>query len=111
MIRTYLWFYAVLLYSKLGVRKICCLHYILSKCTVGNSTNVGPTNVGRYKGRTVQTSDWYKRRTGTNVELVQTSNWYKRRTGINVRPVQTSDGYVYKKKRWTLVEFEKRPLL
>ena len=96
MIRTYLWFYAVLLYSKLGVRKICCLHYILSKCTVGNSTNVGPTNVGRYKGRTVQTSD------------LQTSDWYKRRTWINVRPVQTSDGYVYKKKRRTLVKFEKK---
>ena len=34
-----------------------------------DSTNVGPTNIGRYKGRTVQTSDWYKRRTSTNVGL------------------------------------------
>ena len=45
----------------------------------GTSTNVGPTNVGLYKGRTVQTSDlqtpdWYKRRTGTNVGLRQTSD-------------------------------------
>ena len=37
------------------------------------------TNVGRYKGRKVltfdlQTADWYKRRTGTNVELGQTSD-------------------------------------
>ena len=38
------------------------------------SINVGPTNVGRYKGRTVQTSDQNKRRTGTNVGLVQTSD-------------------------------------
>ena len=34
------------------------------------TTNVGPTNVGlykhkTYKRRTVQTSDWYKRRTST----------------------------------------------
>ena len=45
----------------------------------GTSTNVGPTNVGLYKGRTVQTSDlqtpdWYIRRTGTNVGLRQTSD-------------------------------------
>ena len=43
----------------------------------GTSTNVGPTNVGRYKPktykrRTVQTSDQYKHQTGTNVGLVQT---------------------------------------
>jgi len=42
----------------------------------GTSTNVGPTNIGRYKGRTVQTSDWYKRRTETNVGPVQTSDRY-----------------------------------
>ena len=43
----------------------------------GTSTHVGPTNVGRYKPKTykrrkVQTSDQYKRQTGTNVGLVQT---------------------------------------
>ena len=69
------------------------------------STIVGPTNVGRYKVRTVQTSDlqmsvWYKRRTGTNVRLtnvglVQTSDWDKRRTSTSVKPVQTFDGYIY----------------
>ena len=53
------------------------------------STNVGPTNVGRYKHetykrRTVQTSDQYKRQTSTNVGLVQTSDWYKRLTSTNV---------------------------
>ena len=32
------------------------------------------TNVGQEKGRTVQTSDWYKRQTGTNIGLVQTSD-------------------------------------
>ena len=63
--------------------------------TVGTSTNVGPykrrtykrrtvqtsdlqtsdrTNVGQDKGRTVQTSDWYKRQTGTDIGLVQTSD-------------------------------------
>ena len=46
-----------------------------------DSTNVGPTNVGRYKPRIVQTSDQ------TNVGLVQTSDWYKCRT------VQTSNQY------------------
>ena len=56
----------------------------------GTSTNVGPTNVGRYKPknykrRTVQTSDQYKRQTGTN--------WYKPWTSTNIRPVQTSDQY------------------
>ena len=40
--------------------------------------NIGPTNVGRYKGRTVQTldlqiSDWYTCRTSTKLGLVQTS--------------------------------------
>ena len=66
----------------------------------GTSTNVGPTNVGLYKGRTVQTSDlqtsdWYKHRTGTNVGLRQTSDQYKRRTSTNVGRVhllgKTSD--------------------
>ena len=52
--------------------------------------------------RTVQTSLWYKRLSGTNVglvqmsdssndELVQTSDQCKRRTSTNVRPKQTSD--------------------
>ncbi len=52
----------------------------------------------------VQTSDapkvgQYKRQT------------FKRRAGTNVGPVQTSDGYIYKEKRRTFVEFEKKPLL
>ena len=61
----------------------------------GTSTNVGPTNIGRYKGRTVQTSDpissdvtkvgQYKRRTGTNVEPRLTSDQYKRQTGTFIR--------------------------
>ena len=58
----------------------------------GTSTNVGPTNVGRYKGQTVQTSD------------LQTSDWYKRRTSTNV------DRYIYKGKRRTLLEFEKKTI-
>ena len=49
-----------------------------------------------------------KRRTGTNVGLVQTSDKYKRRTSTNVGQVQTSDGYIYKEKRRTLVEFERK---
>ena len=56
----------------------------------------------------LQTSDWYKRQIGTNVGLVQTSDWYKRRTSTNVAPVQMSDRYIYKEKRRTLVEFEKK---
>ena len=64
----------------------------------GTSTNVGPTNIGLYKGRTVQTadlqtSDWYKCRTGTNVGLVQKSDWYKRQTETNIGLVQMSDQY------------------
>ena len=60
------------------------------------STNVTPTNVGRYEGRTVQMSDWYKRRTGKNVRLKQTSDGYKRRTGTNVGLRQTSDKYKHR---------------
>ena len=45
----------------------------------GTSTNVGRTNVGRHKRRTVQKSD------------AQTSDQYKRRTSTNVGPVQTLD--------------------
>ena len=60
---------------------------------IGTSTNIGPTNIGCYKGRTVQTSDRHKRRTETNVGLVQ-----------------TSDSYVYKEKRRTLVEIEKKTI-
>ena len=45
-----------------------------------DGTNIRLTNVGRYKRRTRQTSDQYKRRTSTNVGLVQTSDQYKRRT-------------------------------
>ena len=57
------------------------------------------TNVGRYKGRTVQTPD------------LKTSDWYKRRTETNVRLVQTSDlQYIYKEKRRTLVEFKKKTI-
>ena len=56
------------------------------------------TKVGQYKRRTVQPSD------------LQTSDWYKRRTSTNVGPVQTSDGYIYKKKRQTLVDFEKKTI-
>ena len=46
-------------------------------------SHIGPINVRSYKGRTVQksdlqTSDWYKRQTGTNVGLVQTADWDKR---------------------------------
>ena len=57
-----------------------------------DSTNVGPTNVGRYKPRIVQTSDQTnvgpdKRRTSTNVRLVQMSD------STNFEPVQTSDQY------------------
>ena len=82
--------------------------------TFRTGTNVGPTHIGRYKGRTVQTtdlhtSDWYKRRTHTHRTLqrsdstnhglthfgqVQTSDWNKRRTETNVGPVQTSDRYI-----------------
>ena len=52
------------------------------------------TNVGRYKGRTVKTSDlqtsnWYKSRTRTNVGLGQTSDQYTRRTGTIIK--KTSD--------------------
>ena len=36
-----------------------------------DGTNIGRTNVGRDKRRTGQTSDWDKRRTGTNVERGQ----------------------------------------
>ena len=57
------------------------------------------TNVGRYQGRTLQTSD------------LQTLDWYKRRTSTNVEPVQTSDEYIYKEKRRTLVEFNKKDYL
>ena len=49
-----------------------------------DSTNIGLKNV-----RLVQTSDWDKRQTGTNVV-----DWDKRRISTNVRPVQTSDGYI-----------------
>ena len=71
----------------------------------GTSTNVGPTNVGLYKGRTVQTSDlqtpdWYKRRTETNVGLVQTSDQYKCRTGTFIR-----------KNVGLWLNFKERPLL
>ena len=70
-------------------------------------TNIGPTNVRRYKPKTykcqtvqswveleqmsdssnfkpVQTSDQYKRQTSTNVRPVQTPNQYKRQTSTNV---------------------------
>ena len=63
------------------------------------------------KASDLQTSDWYKRRIGTNVALVQTSDWDKQWTSANVEPVQTSDGYIYEENRRTLVEFEKGPLL
>ena len=78
-------------------------HWIKLKLeeTIGTSTNVRHTNVGRHKGRTVQrsellTSDQYKRRTSTNVGLVQKLDQYKRRTSTNVGLtnvglVQTSD--------------------
>ena len=56
------------------------------------------TNVGRYKGWTVQTLE------------LQTSDWDKRLTGANVGAVQTSDGYIYKEKDRTLVEFEKKTI-
>ena len=52
---------------------------------IGTSTNIGPTNIGCYKGRTVQTSDRHKRRTETNVGLVQTSDQYKRQTVTFIR--------------------------
>ena len=62
----------------------------------GTSTNVGRTIVGRHKRRTVQTSDaqmsdQYKRRTSTNFGLVQTSDWYKCRTGTFIRKVFKSE--------------------
>ena len=38
--------------------------------------------------------------------LVQTSEWDKRRTSTNVGLVQTSDRYIYEEKRRTLVDFE-----
>ena len=46
----------------------------------------------------VQTSDGKNIRL-TNVGPVQTSDHYKRQTGTHVGPVQTSDGYIYKEKR------------
>jgi len=71
---------------------------------LGTSANVTPTNVGRYKGRTVQMSD------------VTKVGRYKRRTlqrldGTNVGLVQREDGYIYNEKRPNLVELEKKPLL
>ena len=48
-------------------------------------TNVRLTNIRPYKRRTLQTSNC------TNVGLVQTSDWYKRQTGTNIGLVQTSD--------------------
>ena len=63
----------------------------------------------QYKRRTHKRRT-YKLRTGLNVGLVQTSNWEKRRTSTNVRPVQMSDVYIYKGKRQTLVEFEKKTI-
>ena len=77
-----------------GWKPTCC--WANAQCTLGTSTNVGPTNVGRYKPktykrRTAQTSDQYKRQTGTNVGLVQTLDEYKRRTSTNIGPVQTTD--------------------
>ena len=57
-----------------------------------------------------QTSDWYKRWTATNDGLVQPTDWYKRWSRTNVGPVQTLDGYIYNKKRWTLIEFERKDL-
>ena len=73
--------------------------HIYKSCADDASTIVGPTNIRRYKGWTVQTLN------------LQTSDWYKRRTDTNVGPVQTLPGYIYKEKRWTLVEFEKILLL
>ena len=57
----------------------------LQRRLYGTSTKVGPTNVGRYKSRTVQTAD------------LQTSDLYIRRTSTNVG----------REKLRTLVEFEK----
>ena len=64
--------------------------HIYKSCTDDAITIVGPTNIRRYKGWTVQTlnlqtSDWYKHRTGTNVGLVQTSDQYKRCLGTFIR--------------------------
>ena len=36
---------------------------------------------------------------------------YKRWTSTNDGPLQTSDGYIYKEKRRTLVEFEKKTIV
>ena len=49
-----------------------------------------------------------QRSDSTNLGPAQTSDWDKRRTSTNVGLVQTSDSYVYKEKRRTLVEFEKK---
>ena len=64
---------------------------------IGTSTNVGPTDIGRYKGRQYKRQT-YKHRTCTNVRLVQTSDKDKRQIGTNagqrnVRMAQTSDQY------------------
>ena len=56
------------------------------------------TNVGRYKGRPVKTSD------------LQTSDWYKCKTDTNVGLVQTSDGYISKVKRRTFVSLKKKTI-
>ena len=81
------------------------LFYKVLVQTLDPQTSDG-TKVGQYKGRSVQmldlqTSDWHKRRTGTNVGLLQKLDWYKRQTCTHVEPIQTSDVYNYKEKRWT----------
>ena len=67
--------------------------------------NAEPTNVWRSKGWTVQTSDlqtsdWYKRQTRTNmrtnVQLVQTLDQYKRRKGTFISK-NIGFGWVWKK--------------
>ena len=90
-----------------------CYYCVWNKRRIGTSTNVSPTNGGCFKCRTLQTldlqtSDWYKRRTGTNGRPVQTADQYKCRTGTNGRPVQTSDWNIYKEKYRTLVKFERK---
>jgi len=74
----------------------------------GTSTNVGHTNVGRQKPKTYKRWTVQLRRISTNVGPVQTSDQYKRRTGTHVRQFQrravpTTDQYTRHTKEDNLI--------
>ena len=71
------------------------------------STNVRPVQTSDCTNvRQVQTSDHYKLQTMTNVRTVQTSDQYKRQTSTNVGPVQTSDQYKRRTKEKKYLNFK-----